>query len=85
MVFRAQLEIYRTDYEQEKEAKKDIIREKNKLCDKIQDLTEQNQQLRKEIDRLRQQAQRLQPRPTSEPEEQPQGAVSYNSLFMIYS
>lgn len=82
MVLRAQLDIFRSDYEQEKEAKKEVIREKNKLVEQIQGLTEKNQDLRKDVDRLRQQSQRLQARPTSEPTQGP--VVSYN-LNYFYS
>ncbi|XP_033221859.1 optineurin isoform X2 [Belonocnema kinseyi] len=76
MVLRAQLDIFRSDYEQEKEAKKEVIREKNKLVEQIQGLTEKNQELRKDVDRLRQQSQRLQPRPTSERTEGPVKSLS---------
>ncbi|XP_051162187.1 optineurin isoform X2 [Leptopilina boulardi] len=54
MILRAQLDIYRTDFEQEKAAKKNLIREKNKLVEQIQSLTVHNQNLRKDMDRLRQ-------------------------------
>lgn len=53
MILRAQLDIYRTDFEQEKSSKKDLIREKNKLIEQIQSLTVLNQNLRKDIDALR--------------------------------
>lgn len=53
MVLRAQVDIYRTDFEQEKAVKKNLIREKNKLIEQIQHLTLQNQDLRRNLDQFR--------------------------------
>ena len=78
MVLRAQNDIFRSDFEQERIAKKELIREKNKLVEQIQGLTEQNQDLRKEVDRLKQQSQHLQPRPVAE--SIPISTVSYNLI-----
>lgn len=50
---RAQLELYKADYEAEVGAKNSLMAEKNQLAEDLQNLQRRNQQLIEEVERLR--------------------------------
>lgn len=50
---RAQLDLYKADYEAEANAKDSIFAEKNQLVEDLQSLQRRNQQLIEEVERLR--------------------------------
>ncbi|CAG9764900.1 unnamed protein product [Ceutorhynchus assimilis] len=54
---KAQLEVYKADFEAEQEAKEEVKREKNKIAEDLQHLHRRNQQLQEEIEILREQQQ----------------------------
>lgn len=51
------MDVYKTDFEAEREAKEDVKREKNKIAEDLQHLHRRNQQLQEEIELLREQLQ----------------------------
>ncbi|XP_043481933.1 optineurin [Leptopilina heterotoma] len=85
MILRAQLDIYRTDFEQEKASKKNLIREKNKLIEQMQSLTVQNQNLRKDIDILRHGNQTSSPSAAGCSRNQEAVSSSTSTVIQIYS
>ncbi|XP_066249074.1 optineurin-like isoform X2 [Euwallacea similis] len=50
---KAQLDVYKTDFEAERAAKEDVKREKNKIAENFQQLHRRNQQMQEEIEILR--------------------------------
>lgn len=50
---RAQLDLYKADYEAEASAKNSLLAEKNQIAEDLQNLQRRNQQLIEEVDRLR--------------------------------
>ncbi|XP_066155004.1 optineurin-like isoform X2 [Euwallacea fornicatus] len=50
---KTQLDVYKTDFEAEREAKEDVKREKKKIAEDLQHLHRRNQQLQEEIEILR--------------------------------